>query len=294
MVNNNIKRKDKRAGKPLSPARRLELQEQRKAKLGGLSPTAFGLERDLKLVEWIRNWGYTSKAIIQQLAETTRHGTSARLVKRGWVEETPTPTGLPVQSYLTLTALGLHESEQRAEKLHHYPFLQSQKVRHNKIRHDLVAQKFTLDALLKGVIIRYETELMTQEKSLPGTKQPDCTFIVQNPSAGLDGAPSTITYAVEVELSRKWERDFDDLRIKILRAIKAGKYCSFHLVTDIKAIKKAYEVGMLAGTKIPLWEINSKRNKWTPTGKYATIPDWVGKGPDDPLNLFRCYLVASK
>lgn len=150
MVNNNIKRKDKRAGKPLSPARRLELQEQRKAKLGGLSPTAFGLERDLKLVEWIRNWGYTSKAIIQQLAETTRHGTSARLVKRGWVEETPTPTGLPVQSYLTLTALGLHESEQRAEKLHHYPFLQSQKVRHNKIRHDLVAQKIYFRCTSKG------------------------------------------------------------------------------------------------------------------------------------------------
>ncbi|MDH6303304.1 hypothetical protein M2128_002251 [Polynucleobacter sphagniphilus] len=294
MVNNNVKRKDSRAGKSLSPARRTELKAQRKVKLGGLSPTAFGLKRDLKLLEWIRNWGYTSKAILQKLAETTRHGTSARLVKRGWIEETPTPTGLPIQSYLTLTALGLHESEQRAEKLHHYPFLQSQKVRHNKIRHDLVAQKFTLDALLKGVIIRYETELMTQEKSLPGTKQPDCTFIIQNPSAGLDGAPSTITYAVEVELSRKWDRDFDDFRIKIIRAIQAGKYSSFHLVTDIKAIKKAYEEGMLAGTKIPLWEISSKVNKWVQTGKYATVPDWIGKGPDDPLTRFRCYLIESK
>lgn len=294
MVNNNVKRKDSRAGKSLSPARRTELKAQRKVKLGDLSPTAFGLKRDLKLLEWIRNWGYTSKAILQKLAETTRHGTSARLVKRGWIEETPTPTGLPIQSYLTLTALGLHESEQRAEKLHHYPFLQSQKVRHNKIRHDLVAQKFTLDALLKGVIIRYETELMTQEKSLPGTKQPDCTFIIQNPSAGLDNAPPTITYAVEVELSRKWDRNFDDFRIKILRAIKAGKYSSFHLVTDIKAIKKAYEEGMLAGTKIPLWEISSKGNKWVQTGKYATVPDWIGKGPDDPLTRFRCYLIESK
>ena len=294
MVNNNVKRKDSRAGKSLSPARRLELQEQRKAKLGGLSPTAFGLKRDLKLLEWIRNWGYTSKAMIQQLAETTRHGTSARLVKRGWIEETPTPTGLPIQSYLTLTALGLHESEQRSEKLHHYPFLQSQKVRHNKIRHDLVAQKFTLDALLKGVLISYETELMTQEKSLPGAKQPDCSWVVQNPSWGLDDAPPTTTLAVEIELSRKWDRDFDDFRLKILRAIKAGKYSSFHLVTDIKAIKKAYEEGMLAGTKIPLWKKDAKSSKWLLTGESVTIPAWIGGGPKDPLGLFRCHLIESK
>ncbi len=66
MVNNNVKRKDHRAGKSLSPARRLEIQKQRKAKLGGLSPTAFGRQRALELLDWISQWGYTTRALAQK------------------------------------------------------------------------------------------------------------------------------------------------------------------------------------------------------------------------------------
>lgn len=143
LVNDSI-RKDPRAGKPLSQERRLELQAQRKSALGDLSPTAFGALRDRKILEWIWKWGYSTKPIIQKLTQTSRHGICDRLVKRGLLKETKTESGLPVRSFFTLTDNGLAEVERHAMKLHKYDFLDPFRVRQNMLRHDLLAQSFTL------------------------------------------------------------------------------------------------------------------------------------------------------
>jgi len=289
MANNNIKRKDHRAGKPLSPARRLELQEQIKAKLGNLSPTAFGLLRALEILDWIWRWGYTTREIAQKLSGSSKHGICNRLAKKGWLLETPTATGLPVSSFFTLTAEGLHEVENRAEKLHRYPYLEPQRVRQNLLKHNLAAQRFTLDALLGGQIKSFETDITSLDMSLPGIKQPDCTWImVENEALN---AEDNDLWAIEVEFTRKWDRDFDDFRSKVVRALTAKKFHAFHLVTDVRGIIKGYSEGMLPGTKISQ-HAKDKNKKWCIYGDPLIIPPFIGKG--GPFDKFVCHLIKSK
>ena len=279
MPNSNGKRKDYRAGKPLSEARRIELRAQQTAALKGLSPTAYGDMRARKILKWIWRWGYSTKAIIQILSGTKRHGVCDRLVKRGWLIETKTASGLPVKSFFTLTVEGLAEVERHAEKLHKYDFLDPHKVRQNTLRHDLLAQKFTLDNLIKGAILGYETVYTIRDQSEIGIKQPDVIWLM----------PDGQKFAIEIELTKKWERDWDDFRLKVIRALSDNKFDKFYLVTDSKAIKKAYEAGFKPGTLYNTWK-KDKHGKWFSDDQFQ-VPDWMGTGP---TALFTCHLLESK
>jgi len=289
MVNNNVKRKDHRAGKSLSPARRLEIQKQRKAKLGGLSPTAFGRQRALELLDWISQWGYTTRALAQKKSGSSKHGICNRLVKQGWLAETFTATGLPVSSFFTLTAEGLHEVENRAEKLNRYSYLDPQRVHQNLLRHNLAVQSFTLDALLSGQIKSFETDKANSAKSLNGIKQPDCVWHMAKDDA-INVKDGDI-WAIEFEYTRKWDRSFDEFRTKVVRALIAEKFNAFHLVTDVPGIKKAYSDGMLPGKKIPQHALD-KNKKWCIYGDPLIIPPFIGKG--GPFDKFVCHLIKSK
>ena len=279
MSNNKGKQKDYRAGKPLSEERRIELRAQKLAALQGLSPTAFGDLRARKILEWIWKWGYSTKVIIQILSRTKRHGICDRLVKRGWLAETKTASGLPVKSFFTLTIEGLAEVERHAEKLHKYDFLDPHKVRQNMLRHDLLAQKFTLDNYLKGVIQGYETIYTTRDKSEIGVKQPDVMWLM----------PDGQKFAIEIELTKKWDRDWDDFRLKVIRALGNDKYDKFYLVTDSKAIKNAYEAGFKPGTLFSTWK-KDRHGKWF-SDDQLSVPDWIGRGP---TGLFSCHLLEAK
>ena len=280
MVVNDEIRKDPRAGKPLSQERRLELQEQRKAALGDLSPTAFGALRNRKILEWVWKWGYSTKPIIQKLTETSRHGICDRLVKRGLLRETKTESSLPVRSFFTLAENGLEEVERHADKLHKYDFLDPYRVRQNMLRHDLLAQSFTLQNLLTGRIKGFETIYTSRDQSQSGVKQPDVMWLL----------PNGEKYAIEIELTKKWDRDFDDFRIKVLKALKNKQYDQFMLVTDAPAIKKAYEAGLKVGTQINQWK-KDQYGKWAIVGQPVEVPEWMGSGA---LSKFACHLVEQK
>jgi len=279
MPNSKVKRIDYRAGKPLTAERRIELRAQCVEALGGLSPTAFGQLRDQKILEWFWKWGYSTKVIIQKLSGSARHGICDRLVKKGFLTETKTASGIPVKYFYTLTEEGLAEVERHAEKLHKYDFLDPQRVRQNMLRHDLLAQKFTLDNFLNGEITGYETIYTSRDKSENGVKQPDVMWLMK------DGRK----FAIEIELTKKWLRDFDDFRLKVLRALQEKKYDKFYLVTDSKAIKKDYEAGLKPGTLIDTWK-KDKHGKWS-TNDQIQVPDWVGSGP---MGLFTCHFLETK
>jgi hypothetical protein len=280
MQYSNAIRKDPRAGKPLSAERRQELQEQRKTALGDLSPTAFGALRDRKILEWVWKWGYSTKPIIQKLIQTTRHGICDRLVKRGLLRETKTESGLPVRSFFTLTENGLAEVERHAMKLHKYDFLEPYRVRQNMLRHDLLAQSFTLDNLLKNNIQGFETIFTARDQSQQGVKQPDVMWLMKNDEK----------YGIEIELTKKWDRDFDDFRIKVIGALQNKQYDRFFLVTDSRAIKAAYEDGFKIGTKIDRWK-KDQYGKWTIHGQPLQVDAWMGSGP---AGKFACYFMETR
>jgi DNA-binding PadR family transcriptional regulator len=279
-MNSNTKRKDPRAGKPLSEARKLELQAQRKAKLGDQTPNQYAKERDYKLLRWVWKWGYSSKVILQTLSESSRHGIVNRLVKNGLLAETKTETGAPVMSFFTLTEKGLAEVERQADRLHFYPYLDPYKVRQNTLRHDLMAQSYTVKNGIAGQIKKYDTPLTMRGMSARNVKEPDCAWEMTNDEV----------IAIEIELTKKWDRDFDDFRLKVVNALDSNsRYTKFYLVTDSKAIAKAYKEGMKPGTRVPIWEKNAQ-GKWN-TYDYFEIPKEIGYGP---TGLFQTYLVESK
>ena len=279
-MNSNTKRKDQRAGKPLSEARKLELQEQRKAKLGDLTPHQYAKERDYKLLRWVWKWGYSSKVILQKLSQSNRHGIVNRLVKNGLLTETKTESGTIVASFFTLTENGLAEVERHANRLHYYPYLEPYKVRQNMLRHNLMAQSYTVKNILSGQIKRYQTPLMNPAISTRNIKEPDCIW---------EMADSEVI-AIEIELTKKWERDFDDFRRKVVRALgNDSRITQFVLVTDSKAIAKAYTEGMKPGTYVSTWKKNV-HGKWFVSGDFE-IPEEIGYGP---TSRFVAYLMESK
>ena len=147
------------------------------------------------------------------------------------------------------------------------------------LRHDLLAQKFTLDNYLKGTIKGYETIYTTRDKSESGVKQPDVMWLM----------PDGQKFAIEIELTKKWERDWDDFRLKVIRALGDGKYDKFYLVTDSKAIKKTYEADFKPGTIFSTWK-KDKHGKWF-SHDQLQVPDWIGSGP---TGLFTCHLLDGK
>jgi DNA-binding PadR family transcriptional regulator len=279
-MNSNTKRKDPRAGKPLSDARKLELQAQRKAKLGDQTPNQYAKERDYKLLRWVWKWGYSSKVILQRLSESSRHGIVNRLVKNGLLTETKTESGAPVASFFTLTEMGLAEVERQAERLHFYPYIDPYKVRQNTLRHDLMAQNYTVKNGIAGQIKKYDTPLTMRAMSSLNVKEPDCVWEMTNGEI----------IAIEIELTKKWERDFDEFRLKVVNALdNTSRYTKFYLVTDSKAIAKSYKEGMKPGTLVSLWKKNV-HGKWNPQGKFE-IPEEIGYGP---TSLFQTFLMESK
>ena len=279
-MNSNTKRKDYRAGAPLSQEHKTLLQERRKAALGSLSPIQYAKNRDYQLLRFVWKWGYSSKVILQKLSQSSRHGIVNRLVKNGLLAETKTESGEPVVSFFTLTEKGLAEVERQADRLHFYPYLDPYKVRQNTLRHDFMAQSYTVKNGLTGKVKRYDTPLTLRAMSTRNVKEPDCVWEMD------DGE----VIAIEIELTKKWERDFDQFRLKVVNALdNTSRYSKFYLVTDSPAIAKAYKEGMKPGTLVPIWK-NNVHGKWN-IDNHFEIPEEIGYGP---TGLFQTYLMESK
>lgn len=279
-MNSNIKRKDYRSGAPLSQEHKILLQERRKEVLGSLSPNQYAKKREYQLLRFVWKWGFSSKVILQRLSESSRHGIVNRLVKNGLLVETKTESGAPVASFFTLTENGLAEVERQADRLHFYPYLDPYKVRQNTLRHDLMAQSYTVKNGLSGQVKKYDTPLTMRAMSAPNVKEPDCVWEMTNGEV----------IALEIELTKKWERDFDDFRLKVVNALENNsRYSQFYLITDSAAIAEAYKEGMKPGTLVSVWKKNV-HGKWEVRGQLE-IPEEIGYGP---TSLFQTYLMESK
>lgn len=237
----------------------------------GKSPRQIGEESKLKVIEWLYRWGYTSSTIIQLLLGRTSAGYAQKLERQGWLVATKTASGIPA-TFFTLTEQGLQEAERHAEALYRYPEIDPYKINQQLIRHDLLAQSSTVNALNAGAISSYETERMfAQEGDKSGVKRPDVVWLTK----------SGHRVAVEIELSAKWTRDLDEFVLGIARALqsasdKPSKYSRFAIISDSKAIVDRYRKAMQPGTPLSLWQKN-QRNHWV-IDKAIKVPDWlIGK-----------------
>lgn len=235
----------------------------------GKSPRQIGEESRQLVFEFIYRFGFTSADLLLLLLGRTAGGYAQKLVKQGWLTETKTASGYPVAAFYTLSITALEEAERQAERLLPYVELDPFRVPQHLIKHNLIVQQMTINALRAGKINGYKTERMISTNGCTaGTKLPDVAWITK----------SNHLIGIEVELSARWGRDLDDFILKIIRSLvsdenRPAQYSRFEIATDSPAIKARYEASIKPGAVVTQWKKNN-RNHWVVDKTYQ-VPAWL-------------------
>lgn len=234
----------------------------------GKNSRQLGDESRLKMLMWIYAWGYTAVFIVKLLLGRTTGGYLQKLARQDWLVATKTKSGVP-PFYFTLSEIGLQEVERRSESLCKYIEADPYRVDQPKIRHYLIAQIATINALNSKSIVSYETERMFgKEGDKLGVKRPDIAWLTSEGQR----------IGVEIELSAKWEKDLDFFVYGVMMALRKNEngvadYNRFFIISDAPAIIKRYKAAMQPGANLPMWKKN-ERGHWA-IYKNINVPDWL-------------------
>lgn len=241
--------------------------------LDGESPRERGAKKQRRVLEWLFRWGYSSADLINRVSGQMKGGYAKGLVKKGLLIETETESGFPKNIY-TLSESGLEEASVFSKELYPYKEIDPYKVNQFQIKHYLLAQKVTLDSIDNGIANDYETERMySQEGDKSGIKRPDVVWILKNGDK----------YAVEVELSAKWDRRLDEFVLGIYKALRStndapAKYSRFAIATRSQNIIDRYKEALSPGANLKIWHKNSRQH-WE-VKEVEKVPDWLIKSID--------------
>ncbi|TXH61188.1 MAG: hypothetical protein E6Q84_03320 [Thiothrix sp.] len=203
-------------------------------------------------MDWLYKWGYSSSAILQQLLKKQATGYAAAATKAGYLIQTKSESGSPKYIY-TLSEAGLQLATKHSPQLFRYPEIEPYKINQHLIRHQLLAQKATLNALQAGKISDYKTERMIDsEGDKLGEKKPDVVFIKDQLKIG-----------VEIELSAKWDRKLDQFTMGIGTALANKAYQMFMIYSDSPAILDRYQKAL--NQPIKHW-VKDDRGHWHAQG----------------------------
>lgn len=229
--------------------------------LGGVSPRARGRQKQEAVLDWVYRWGHSTADIIRQVSGQQANGYAKRLTEKGFLRATKTESGSPKQ-YFTLTQSGLEDVERRAYDLHHYVEIDPYRLNQQQLRHYMLAQRATINAIDAGQIDDFLTERMTHEADTAGKKRPDVCWVM----------PDGSRWGIEIELSAKWDRRLDQFVFDICKAIVQKEYARFCVVTDSPAIEARYRQAF-AQPQIPTWTKNG-RGHWERSGA-VNLPSWL-------------------
>lgn len=236
--------------------------------LGDKSSRKAGREKDLSALFWVYAWGWSSPSVVDFYASPNRRGIAARLVKKGFLSEHITDGGKArgkPDKVLTLTQDGVAEVEAflTEDQLLPYPSHSEKIIAWNQLRHDLLTQKYSAQALANGNIVDYLTPRQTAKKSDKNTKQHDSIWVLKDHKK----------IAIEVELSAKWDRDLDDfVRKCIFSASKHGQVDAIGVLSQSQAIIDRYKSALSVGANYHIWEKNTS-GKWY-IKQTRTVPEW--------------------
>lgn len=243
-------------------------QAVREAKLSGQSPRARGEEKTRLALDWIYRWGWASPSIVDRLSGAVRRGLAARLVRQGLLVATRTESagavrGVPAK-ILTLSESGQAEVERWRSSLIPYsrdPY----RIRQDLLRHNQLAQQVTATSLLNGSIRAFLTEQEIANRSEVAQKQPDVVWV----------HASGKRCAVEVELTAKWGRQFDQFVSSCLLALAGtnARYDLIAIISDSPAILRRYAAAFEPGYRYRTWERDA-RGHWQSVGT-REVPAWA-------------------
>lgn len=241
--------------------------------LNGKSPRERAIEKQQKVLRWIHAWGFSAAEEIRRISGQEARGYATRLAKAGLLASTRTEAGGVVsgvpREYYTLSSLGLAEAERQTAYQFRYPELDPYRVNQRTLRHNLLAQRLTLNAMHEGRIAGCLTERQWATlPSRPRYKRPDVLW--KDPAGDVIG--------VEVELTGKWDRDLDEFVDGVvteltMSGIHARTLQKFLIATDAKALAARYRKALSPGAGYRTW-IKDQRGHWRPE-KELTVPDWI-------------------
>lgn len=240
--------------------------------LNGMSPRQRAIEKQTNVLDWIYEWGYSSAEVIRRVAGIEARGYASKLVKAGLLLATPTEGGGVIRDvpkhYYTLNGSGLDDASRRAQTQARYLEIDPYKVNQRLLRHNLLAQQLTCDAIDSGKLLMHVTErnLELLFQNIP--KRPDVVWLMDDGRA----------IGVEVELSPKWERDLDHFVLAVMvsldhEAKDGAQFARFLIVTDSPAIRTRYQAAVQPGTRLPIWR-KDERGRWQ-TVHSIEVPDWL-------------------
>lgn len=232
-----------------------------KLQKSGKNPTEIGKSNLLKILLLIYQWGYTSPTNAQTFLGITRGGYLQRLTEQGWLKKVKTESGNPKFIY-TLTESGLAEAERYASFQIRYVEIDPYRINQQLLRHNLLAQEITINALKSGVIDDYQSERMLSIQDKPGQKRVDACWL-----------KATIKIGIEIELSKKWDRKLDEFVSGVINALENNNYSQFIIFSDSPAIISAYSAAMQPSTCYRSWKKNNK-GIWQ-ADEVKTVPVWL-------------------
>jgi hypothetical protein len=206
------------------------------------------LQNQLKVIDWIYKWGYSTSPIIQQLLQKKSSNFTTVATRKNWLIKTATESGNP-NFYYTLSPTALDTATTYSEALYNYVEIDPWRVNQNLIKHQLIAQRATLNRLQSGRISDYLTERMINiEGDQLGVKRPDVVFIMNDAKIG-----------VEIELSAKWARKLDQFLLGIASAFENNLYKGFFIYAESSNLIERYKKALTE--PITIWEKDS-RGHW--------------------------------
>jgi len=232
------------------------------------SPTAQALVNKSQALRWIYLWGYTTAAILQLVLRHAGMSWTTGAVARGWLRKTPITARDRIR-VLTLTERSLAWVEQRSDVLLKYSELDPHRISALTINHQLLAQRITIHAARSGEISSHLTERVLAARSELGVKQPDVLWLTK---AGQ-------RIGVEVELTGKWDRRFDEFLLKTINSLSTkddsgpSKVEYVLIATTSKAILSRYKLAFRAGQPFRTWRTSPKGA--SSADGVREMPGWV-------------------
>lgn len=280
--NSNLKSCDSgETQKGLAPEHFKKMQSARFAVCGNGSTLTRAKEKQFQGLHWVYRNRFSCPSILEEVVGSTRSGLASKLVERGLMAETRTPSGgalLGVPSkVLTLTELGVEEVERLLDERSLLPYkVDPYRINFQTLRHDLLIQAATATSLRQGRIIEYLSEHQLSAFSKAGVKQPDSVWMFPGPEKGI-----VTSCAVEFELTSKWSRDLDEFVLKVLRALGllgggVPTYPMFAILSDSQAIICKYREAFKPGATFHLWKKNERR-VWVQTSAHKIPPEVNGR-----------------
>ena len=235
----------------------------------GISSTARGRQKLAMSCVWIYRNGYTSPDLLNRYVTNSGHSGIVRkleregLVSKTYIEGGGLIRGVPRYA-LTLTSAGVALAETTVSVALDYERDPARAVRRETLRHDMLVQFLTLQALSQGNISGYSSERELIAMNAEDVAARASSFAVKMPDARWDNDDGTAT-AVELELSPKWGRKFDDFRQGLFAGMRSGRWHAACIFMESPANHARYVAGFAEGASIPRWVLSPSRH-WVQSG----------------------------